>query len=374
MPASTRNVRFLARSEDPGHGGGMQLLEHDGYVYMGHLSPGGGTTIFDVHDPRKPRIAGHLEGYAGTYSPKVQIGDGLLLVNHEQRNQEAARKGFSLFDLARPEAPEELAFFDTGGRGVPRMWYVGGRHEYISAVAEGFRDRMLLIVDVSNPRRPELAGRWWLPGLREGEPAPDTHGLHHNLHHGIEAAGRLYMGCWDYGLVILDVTDPSHPREVGHAGGWAPAEGGNTHTVLPLLRRGLLAVTDESVADPGKEAPKYVRIFQLGDGSHPRELARCPEPDLLPEQRRGRVGPHNLHENQPGSMQSEDRIYVSYFAGGFRVYDIRDAAHPAEVAHYQPDLFPGQPVVQTNDLFVDPDGIVYLSDRLCGALDVVELA
>ena len=371
MPVSTHNVHFLARSEDPGHGGGMQLLPQGGFLYMGHLSPGGGTTIFDVRDPRHPRISGHIDGYPGTYSPKVQVGDGLVLVNFEQRNQPATRTGFGLYDLSDPAIPKEVGFFDTGGRGVHRMWYVGGRYAYVSAVAAGFRDRMLLIVDVSDPSRPELAGRWWLPGERvgEGEPTPGW-----SLHHAIVASDRAYMGCWDYGLVILDVADPAHPVEVGEARGWAPAEGGNTHTVLPLLRRGLLAVTDESVADPGREPPKYVRIFELGDGSHPRELARCPVPELPPELRQGRIGPHNLHENLPGSMQSEDRIFVAHFAAGFRAYDLADPAHPLEVAHYQPDPFPGQPVVQTNDLYVDPNGIVYLSDRLAGALDVIELA
>lgn len=374
MPVSMSNVRFVARSEDPGHGGGMQLLPHAGFMYMGHLAPGGGTTVFDVRDPRRPRVAGHLEGYPGTYSPKVQVGDGLLLVNHEQRDKSATRTGFAILDLTRPEAPRELGFFDTGGRGVHRMWYTGGRYAYVSAVAAGFRDRMLLIVDISDPARPELAGRWWLPGVKEDEPQPEAGGLHFNLHHAIVAGTRAYMGCWDYGLVILDVADPAHPRQIGEARGWTPAAGGNTHTVLPLLGRGLLAVTDESVADPGKEPPKYVRIFELGDGSRPRELSRCPVPELPPELRRSRIGPHNLHENLPGSMQREDRIFASHFAAGFRAYDLTDPAHPAEVAHYQPDPFPGQPVVQTNDLYVDPSGIVYLSDRQSGCLDVIELA
>lgn len=373
--AEQHGCRPVGYVEVPGRGGGMQMLAHEGYIYMGHLSPGGGTSIIDVRDPARPRVAGGLPGYPGTYSPKVQIGNGLLLVNFEERNVPAERHGLGIFDLSDPVQPREIGFYATGGRGVHRMWYAGGRHAFLSARPEGFRDRMLEIIDLSDPRRPARAGRWWVPGLWEagGEERSQPQGLAYNLHHPIVLGERAYMGCWDMGLVILDVSDPAHPREVGRAGGWAPAEGGHTHTALPLPGRRLLATTDEATAEDGNESTKLVRVFDISDETHPRELSRCPVPSLPGYDGGGRFGPHNLHENRPGSMVSEERLFVSYFAGGFRVYDIRDAAHPIEVAGFVPDPPPGQPSCQINDLYVDARGLAYLSDRRHGCLHVVEV-
>ena len=40
----------------------------------------------------------------------------------------------------------------------------------------------------------------------------------------------------------------------------------------------------------------------------------------------GTFGPHNLHENRPGSMQSEETIFATYNNAGVRVFDIREQA------------------------------------------------
>jgi sugar lactone lactonase YvrE len=54
-----------------------------------------------------------------------------------------------------------------------------------------------------------------------------------------------------------------------------------------------------------------------------------------------------------------------------RVYDLADPLHPAEVAHWVPEPPPGQPVPQINDLFVDADGSVWVTDRISGGLYVL---
>ncbi len=54
-----------------------------------------------------------------------------------------------------------------------------------------------------------------------------------------------------------------------------------------------------------------------------------------------------------------------------RVYDLADAEHPVEVAHWVPEAPAGQPVAQTNDLFVDDGGLVWVTDRIGGGLYVL---
>ena len=64
------------------------------------------------------------------------------------------------------------------GFGAHRIWWVGGRYASVSVHFEGFSDHVLAIVDVSNPAKPVLAGRWWLPGMNRagGETAPTSFG------------------------------------------------------------------------------------------------------------------------------------------------------------------------------------------------------
>jgi len=85
-----------------------------------------------------------------------------------------------------------------------------------------------------------------------------------------------------------------------------------------------------------------------------------------------RFGAHNLHENQPGSYNSERIVFATYFSAGVRVYDLADPGHPVEVAHWIPEPPPGQPVPQINDLFVDSGGLVWVTDRIAGGLYVLE--
>jgi hypothetical protein len=273
---------LLGHHDLGGKGGTMQLMSHGRHLYVGNMEPGVGTAVLDVADPRAPALTGFLPGYANTMSPKVQIVHDLLFVNYEWRaGERAARTGFGIFDLSDPAQPREVSFYDTGGRGVHRMWIDGLEPTvYLSAVAPGFRDRMLLIVDVSDPTRPRETGRWWLPGQWEagGEvPAwPDT--INPKLHHAIVHGERAYVGVWDGGMRILDVHDPSRPTVVGSAI-WAPERGGHTHTAMPLPGRGLLVVTDEAKATPETDGtPRLVRVFDIQDESLPRELSTFPEP------------------------------------------------------------------------------------------------
>jgi hypothetical protein len=54
------------------------------------------------------------------------------------------------------------------------------------------------------------------------------------------------------------------------------------------------------------------------------------------------------------------------------VYDLADPARPDEIAHWIPQPPPGQPVAQLNDLFVDGEGLIWVTDRIGGGLYVLE--
>ena len=52
----------------------------------------------------------------------------------------------------------------------------------------------------------------------------------------------------------------------------------------------------------------------------------------------GVFGPHNLHENRPGSFRSEEIIFATYNNAGVRVFDIKDAFAPKEIASWVPPV------------------------------------
>ena len=90
-------------------------------------------------------------------------------------------------------------------------------------------------------------------------------------------------------------------------------------------------------------------------------------------QRGLRFGPHNVHENRPNSYISDQIIFVTYFNAGLRVVDISDAESPIEIAYYIPETPSGQQAIQTNDVFVAENGLIYISDRVGGGVDLLEM-
>lgn len=364
-------IRLLGHSDLNGNGATLQLMTYRGLLFVGHMEAGLGTSIVDVTDPSQPLVIGCLPGYKHTFSPKVQIAD-LLLVNYEQRwPNMAARTGFAVYDISNPRRPREISYLHIGGKGVHRIWYTGGRYAFLSAVPPGFRDRILLIIDMSDPRRPYEAGRWWLPGLwaEGGETWSPT--MRCCLHHAIVAGDRAYLGFWDGGVIILDISDISRPQEISRLS-LAPREGGCTHTVLPLTGRGLLVATDESTQPCCQEPPKYIRVIDIKDERAPRVIAKCPVPQGDFGNKGLRFGPHNLHENRPGSFVSENLIFATYFNAGLRLYDLTEQDTPVEVDYYIPVTPAGIEAIQINDVYVEPDGLVYISDRAGAGVYILE--
>jgi hypothetical protein len=276
----------------------------------------------------------------------------------------------AVHDLTDPFHPRQIGWFDSTGAGVHRIVWTGGRYAYVSATPDGFDDRIWVIVDLSDPAHPVEAGRWWWPGqnVAAGERASWPDGRRYAAHHALLDGDIAYLGYGDAGLVVLDVSDPRHPSCLANLG-WSP--GGDTHTCLPLPGRSLLVVTDETVTDRCAGEEHLVRVVDVADPTEPRVRSICPPP-VGPYCDRGlRFGPHNTHENRPGSYRSAELVFVTYFNAGLRVYDVADPDRPAEVAHWIPPTPDGQEAVQINDVFVAADLDVYVTDRVNGGVYVV---
>jgi hypothetical protein len=239
-----------------------------------------------------------------------------------------------------------------------------------------------VIIDLQDPEHPRWAGRYWLPGMNvaAGESADwDDTRWRYALHHAIIAGDTAYSSWRDGGLAIIDISDREKPELIVHRN-WSPPFGGGTHTSLPLPGRDLLVVADEAVADDLADGLKHTWIFDIRDPANPISIATLPTPAEVDYANKGRhFGPHNLHENRPGSFVSETTIFATYQNAGLRVFDIGDPYQPRQIAAFVPgppetiiDPRPGNAaVIQTADVFVREDGLTITTDYN-GGLDILE--
>ena len=139
-----------------GSGDGMQVIPNGDALYVGHLGTSGmGTSILDVSDPTDLRLVDQWPAPPEGHTHKVQVADGLLLVNHESFDGGTPdRVGMAVYDLTDPFDPREIGFWDSTGKGVHRIVWEGGRYAYVSARPSGFSQNM----GGSGPRRPGPAG------------------------------------------------------------------------------------------------------------------------------------------------------------------------------------------------------------------------
>jgi hypothetical protein len=396
------NMRLIAHHELEGFGGmgeGMALqATRDGrrILWLAHESAPKNFTGVDVTDPRAPRVVAQTElPHAKMRSNSLDVVGDVMAVAYQTSTVGLQPAGFDLFDVSVPEQPKRISHFDASGphsRGVHAVWFVDGEFVHMASGAPDFRPRNPLddqcyrIVDVRNPAKPVEAGRWWLPGTREGDDAPPPARLAPKFDAGFRAHNtnvfparpdRAYVGYLDAGAVILDISDKARPKLVSQ---WrySPPFNGFTHTVLPLFERGLLIVSDECIQDDGADWPKLVWVVDARVETNPVPIGTFPAPPYEAFAKRGgRFGAHNLHENLPvpTSWRSDRIIVGTFFNAGVRAYDISNPYQPQEVAYFVPGAPRMSPVgaVQLNDVYVDERRIVYTVDRHVGGLYILEM-
>jgi len=358
-------------------------------LWLAHERAPKNFTALDVSDPRRPRIAVQTElAHDAVRSNSLGVSGDVMAVAYQVRRFGMQPAGFELFDISTPESPRSIGFFDASGaasRGVHNLWFCDGEFVHMASGAPDFMprdakdDQFYRVVDVREPSRPREAGRWWLPGTREGDdspppprhPPPHDSGIRaHNTNVYPERPDRCYVGLLDAGGVILDISDKAAPRALGR---WdnSPPFAGFTHTLMPVFARGLIIATDESVMDAGRDHPKLVWVLDARDETNLVPIATMPQPSFEEYAHRGgRYGAHNLHENHPdaGAFRSETLVFATFFNAGLRVFDTSNPYRPEERAYFVPADCAQSRVktAQINDVFVEDRGVAYAVDR-CGA-------
>jgi len=173
---------------------------------------------------------------------------------------------------------------------------------------------------------------------------------------------------------MIDIADHNDPKLIVHKN-WSPPYGGGTHNCLPLPDRDLLVVLDEAVLDNLEDGLKYIWMMDIRERSNPVSISTLPTPqEAHYPAKGGHFGPHNLHENRPGSFVSSELIFATFQNAGVRAFNVSDPYRPVEVAAFVPppprvmmDRRPNRPqVIQSCDVFVDASGLVYANDYNAG--------
>jgi len=397
----SRNMTLLAHHELGGFGGlgegmGLQITK-DGrrIMWLAHESAPKNFSGVDVTDPKNPKLIVQTDlPHMQLRSNSLDVWGDLLAVAYQTQTVGLKPAGVDIFDVSDPEHPKLLSHFDCSGpfsRGVHALWFVDGKYIHMSSGSSDFEpthpldDQFYRILDVSDPKNPVEAGRWWYPGTRVGDATPpparhpkfDTGYRVHNTNVFPREPNRAYVGYIDGGAFVLDISDMKNIQVVSH---WnhSPPLNGFIHTVLPLFDRKLWIVSDECVFDDGIDWPKLVWVIDSSDEKNPLSISTFPMPPVeVFSKRGGRYVAHNLHENLPvpGSFYSDTIIIGTFFNGGIRVFDTTDPYRVEEIAYYVPGAPKLSPAgaIQINDVYVDENAIVYGVDRFGGGLYILEM-
>ena len=393
-------IKHISYSDQGGRPDAVQVMVNRKHVYVGHMFSNG-ITVLDANDPRnlKPVTYWSLGQGDFTRTHQIQTANDLLLASNGanivamqsydgQRgyfennladsitNRKKFRSGLSIHDISKPGELREIAFLEIPGFGINRTFWTGGRYAYVSAHFDGYTDHILCIVDLNNITKPEIVSRWSLPGMNRaaGEKPVLGPGRRSALHHMIVAGDRGYA-CWrDAGLTVHDVSDARNPKLLSHLN-WSPPFPGGTHTAVPLPGRNLVVVCDEANAEKCAKGMFHTFVLDARAPQNPVPIATLPTPrDRDYCAAPGTFGPHNIHENRPGSLQSEETIFTTYNNAGVRIFDIKDQFAPKEVAYWAPPapkkMIDPRPKVtlaaKTADIYVMPDGLMYVTDWNAG--------
>jgi hypothetical protein len=396
------NMKLLAHHELGGFGGigeGMNMQKtKDGrrILWMAHECAPKSVTAMDVTDPRNPKMVVQTELPHGKMrSNSLDVVGDVMVVAYQIRGERGTKPcGFDLIDISTPEKPRLITHFDASGPdslGCHFVWFVDGETVHMSSGAPDFKPinpkdhQCYRIIDVKNTSKPQEVGRWWYPGQCEGDDAPllprhprfDSGYRPHNINVYPQRPDRAYVAYLDGGLVILDISDKSRPKEISRYN-YSPPYNGFTHTVLPLFDKGLLIVTDECTKDDGLDWPKLAWVIDARDETNLVPISTLPLPPFEAFSKRGgRFGAHNLYENYPGPLawRSEEIVVGAFFNAGLRAYDMSNPYQPKEVGYFVPGAPAKSPkgAIQMNDVYIDDRGVVFAADRFAGGLYVIEM-
>jgi hypothetical protein len=111
-----------------------------------------------------------------------------------------------------------------------------------------------------------------------------------------------------------------------------------------------------------------MRVYDYSNLASPVQIGQYRTPNSLGTDDQA-AGDYTIHN----PLLVGNFVYASWYTDGVRVIDVSKPRAPREVAYFVPEAPPGKRSIQLNDLIVDKDGLIYVSDRFGGGLYIFEL-
>jgi plastocyanin len=299
------------------------------YAVTGTWGGAGFAYFWDATDPGNLIKVDSIQVDARTVNDVKVSPDG----RYAALSREGAsnrRNGVVIVDLSNPRDPEIASTFDDGlTGGVHNMF---ATDDYLFALSGGDK---YVILDVRDVRAPKYVSEYDHPDSR--------------IHDVWVHDGIAYSSEWGTGVVVVDVGNGKwggtieNPKFVAAV----PYPVGRTHAAFPYFQQATGKVylflgdeilnrsgaawagTQGNLSEPGGVPPAtsgYYHIIDFTDPENPKDVARYEVPEY---------GTHNL-------WVEDDKLYSAYYDGGMRVVDVSGellgnlATQGREVAVFKP--------------------------------------
>jgi len=310
------------------------FLSHAWYQHCAYVNGQTGTTVIDVSDSAHPVVTATLTttGMQSNWETmKVNENSGLLA------GYQSNGPVLDVYDVKKDcTHPELQKSFELGGSGHAGQFSTDGTIYYASSLYSG----ELFAVDLADPRAPRVITKEF-----GGKSAHDLF-IGKNGERGYFAYSDL-LGGIGIGMVAILDTSAVQARASGAAGRviheWSWPDGNISQYPIAISYRGKdhLLISDElgsgNCNDPEKPPYGYARIFDISDEKKPTLVSKIKTEAVGPC--KGTpvgdgffgVGTHYCNVDR---LVDPRLLACGFWAGGVRVFDIRNPWRPVELAYF----------------------------------------
>jgi hypothetical protein len=258
-----------------------------GHAYVVSVPRGpqpGGLTVFDVREPTSPVKVKTVQFNGDSYWNGVWSKGNALYVA-------SANNGVLVFDITEPANPRLVTSL-PGQAANNHTVFVDGDRLYAAL------NESVTLYDISTPTHPVELSRYV---SEDGLAYP----------HDMFAVGdRLYISYAEVGYLVVDVSDPVHPRTLGN------------YSYLNQFSHANAVGTfaGRSLAFMGGEGPgEHLRVLDITDPANMVKIGRF--------QLRPAVSIHNM-------LLVGQKLYVAWYQEGVRVLDVSNPTQPRQTAYF----------------------------------------
>lgn len=332
-------LRKLGHSllEDPPGGYTEGDVRDDGrYALTGSFYGTGGSFLVDISNPADPTQVHRVPSSADVRNADVKFGrrDGLYYRSQEPNTDDAKFDGVEIIDYGYTDGtPEEPTILGTLDAGATHNLFPHPTEPYVYTTEH----HGMGVFEVSNPTDPSFVGTFG--------PEADLHDV--VVDPETELAHLAFIGGGFDGYVIMDVSDPASPEVAGSFS----YEGLPDYEDVPLgeeafqnchyadydPERGIAVVGDE--IGFGKPGGKHVFDIGWGDGSvsEPEPIGYTPSPNAQVMDEPTELYDWTTHNHDVIPKGDNSLLVDGAYHEGTVVWDISDPTDPTFTDRYATD-------------------------------------